>query len=1843
MALQKIGLATVLDDQGFGKGSAAYNKAIKGMEENTDRAAKGIGAGLKKIAQFAAGNLLAGGIQGLAQQTIEMVKAAGQIPGVAGAFEGLGGSIERMREASLGMVTDIELMKTFNSAAQLVSTDFAQKLPDAMSMLSKVSAATGEDMGFMLDSLVKGVGRLSPMILDNLGIQVNLTEANEAYAASIGKSAKDLTKAEQQTAVMNMTMEKLAINTASMPSIAGTAGQQMASFGVQVQNLRNDIGVALLPVMSAVMSVMAQLASKVFPLLVKAAQGLSSALMAVWNAGSRFGGLVAEIGGLLPGFVKEFVALKDSGFDPLRRAWVAFINVLGGERFFQLKAHFDAARKSVEELISKALNPVQTAFELLEGKVPTPVLFRLAQAVYRVRDAFINAVGFAKEFIGSLDITLPQLPDLSTLFTQGASAGGGLIDAIIGSDPAQLLMDRLSGLAEPIITAVTTTFEEVKAALSSGDAGGVLAALFGGAQEIGPLIAGLKPKLIGVAFELADSLAVALAEAFPDLAPTIEEFIRPALDIGKRLAGLFFDAQKLVKGAVMKIGESIGGTLLESLPDVMNILGKLGTLFESTFRSLLPVVTTAITTIGSIFERVFPVVLSTVQRVIPVVQSIIENMAPVVVKAIQIVGNIFEKVVPFAMDLIARMAEFIGSKMPQIAAIITAALEAIKIVFDTVWPAVQVIVEVAWTAIQSLISGALNIIQHIINTVLAVLQGDWDAAWQAIKQVPGEVLTAVAGVLGGILDGILKIFGTNKEDLWTTITETWEGLKSKIETKAGEIVSAITTKVAEWTKPVRNLIATFKGLGEDIMGGLKAGLEAAWSNVEQVFTKLIELLPAWAQKLLKSESPSQVFWDIGADIMEGLANGMSDSEAKVLKIIADAVEDFIEAFDQFVRTIQLAQDMSIEPDSFFSLQWLENFAGAITSILEEVKNALAAYKEGDIKRWKGKLSELVGVIEALASSMEAIAKITGNLDLDANVFDEAFFTVTLSGLRDDLARVAGILAELTTTVTNETAKAQAEFWAATNALVTNFVAGAEALSQLVSLDLGVEMEGGWEAFESALLQTKEDLERVAGMLDDLATTTDTKATAAAGEWYNAIQGAISGFLTAFEGLKRLSEVAWVRPSQVEWLTMQLSIRAMNLYLEALAPLLDAGTEALTAIVTNSAAFYGAIADAVSGFIAAFQGLYNLTTASWMGPTRLQWLTMQLTIRAIKVNLEALVPLLEAGTEASTTIATTSGAFYSAVDQAISGFLEAMDELKALTEAAWMGPTRLEWLTIELTIQAIKVNLEALVPLLEAGTEALTTIATTSGTFYGAVSGVIEGFLSAFANLKELAKAAWMGPTRLEWFTMQLTIQAIKINLEALVPLLEAGTEELITLATASAGFYDAANAVIGGFLAAFQALKEFYSTDYALPNVLERSGWIDDLRLAIEGLATGLSTLSPDLDVDAVSAAAEFYSDVQTIIGIVKPALEALRALALYVPYLRLPEAMENFKTDLTTLVTKLREVADSFMGTGEEPTGPMEASAAIATAIGTMIGIVKPAIDAVKALLGYTSSVNLPQELADFEADLRLVIGSIKRLADDYRDSLINAEAFATTAGTIIGLIEPTLQALAALVSQNSEDYEAAMDTFERTVGDIINTINRVQGDMWTYGVPHAKAFEAAALAVKNAIEKALSYLNVTFEPFFTRGASSLGHLIASLGELEDKGGGALKRFRNGAVSDFNDITTAVRALITEVGALNRALDDVDVPPELEGHSPPPLADWMGQVADQAERAGSAMRRLMMPQPMLIPARVYRGAGAGGGTTTNNNAAVNIYNPSMRSDADMVAIESRIEHTVLRALRRKV
>lgn len=191
-----------------------------------------------------------------------MVDAA-RLEGIRAAFfatgEGAGAMFSALKEGSSGMIEDITLMEKYNFALLLVGKTMADELPEALIYLTKIALATGEDINYLFDSLVRGVGRLSPRILDNLAIQVSLAEAVAWATAEYGKQSDQLTIAERQAGMMAVAMEKLEAKTAGLGDATTTLTYLMAKYKVTMAENARLLATIFLPVAKSFYTVMNKL------------------------------------------------------------------------------------------------------------------------------------------------------------------------------------------------------------------------------------------------------------------------------------------------------------------------------------------------------------------------------------------------------------------------------------------------------------------------------------------------------------------------------------------------------------------------------------------------------------------------------------------------------------------------------------------------------------------------------------------------------------------------------------------------------------------------------------------------------------------------------------------------------------------------------------------------------------------------------------------------------------------------------------------------------------------------------------------------------------------------------------------------------------------------------------------------------------------------------------------------------------------------------------------------------------------------------------------------------------------------------------------------------------------------------------------------------------------------------------------------------------------------------------------------------------------------------------------------------------------------------------------------
>lgn len=117
------------------------------------------------------GSIVAIGYQ-LKQVLEDSVQLALQAEGVKRAFDRLNnpGLLKDLREATKGTVTDLELMKRAVAANNFQIP--VERLGTLLAFASRRARDTGESVDFLVNSIVTGIARKSPMILDNLGISI---------------------------------------------------------------------------------------------------------------------------------------------------------------------------------------------------------------------------------------------------------------------------------------------------------------------------------------------------------------------------------------------------------------------------------------------------------------------------------------------------------------------------------------------------------------------------------------------------------------------------------------------------------------------------------------------------------------------------------------------------------------------------------------------------------------------------------------------------------------------------------------------------------------------------------------------------------------------------------------------------------------------------------------------------------------------------------------------------------------------------------------------------------------------------------------------------------------------------------------------------------------------------------------------------------------------------------------------------------------------------------------------------------------------------------------------------------------------------------------------------------------------------------------------------------------------------------------------------------------------------------------------------------------------------------------------------------------------------------------
>lgn len=257
MADSKVGILITAKDQ-----ASSTIKNVKGNLTDLGTSAGSVGSlsnafsALGKSAAVAAAAMAAIKV---GEAVVELAQLGAQAQRIETSFQTLAQQagissdqlLSSLQKASNGTIANTELMLTANRALALGVADSSSEL----SQLMEVAIARGRALGLSaqqaFSDLVTGIGRMSPLILDNLGIITGGEKVFEDYARSIGKSSDALSDTERKQALVNKVIAESRDLVKANAEAGDDAAASFERASAAFQNIKTDLGQLFGPAIAA--------------------------------------------------------------------------------------------------------------------------------------------------------------------------------------------------------------------------------------------------------------------------------------------------------------------------------------------------------------------------------------------------------------------------------------------------------------------------------------------------------------------------------------------------------------------------------------------------------------------------------------------------------------------------------------------------------------------------------------------------------------------------------------------------------------------------------------------------------------------------------------------------------------------------------------------------------------------------------------------------------------------------------------------------------------------------------------------------------------------------------------------------------------------------------------------------------------------------------------------------------------------------------------------------------------------------------------------------------------------------------------------------------------------------------------------------------------------------------------------------------------------------------------------------------------------------------------------------------------------------------------------------------
>ena len=504
-------------------------------------------------------------------------------------------------------------------------------------------------------------------------------------------------------------------------------------------------------------------------------------------------------------------------------------------------------------------------------------------------------------------------------WTSSLAAIGGAIEPVISS--VKLMGAALLSELVPGVTALSDALQ----ALLDGQEGAadqVGAALSGIISHVLNLATELLPTVADIALGLVTTLTISLISALPQLLSVGIEII------GTLTSGIISAIPQLISAIVAAIPQlteaitvqlpaavlSIVSALTQNLPLIISGLVQMASsLVQSApviLQAILPMIPQIITGVCTALAESLPVLLSAAvdlvwqlgTQIIPETLKLIWEAIPqIIVALVEGLGQIFESLNSWCLETEGELGAWLSGIGASISAwasdlwgrftawlsdLISQAKTAGSDFLNTVISFISQLPGQIWTWLQNAISRVTTWASNIVSNARTAASNFLSNVVTYISQLPSRI----AGFLSSVISNVVS-WGSN--------------LVSNARSAVSSLVSTVVSTIS-------SLPSQFTSIGRNIIQGLISGIGSMVSSLYSSIKNALSGLVTRAKNALGIHSPSKVFADeIGANIPEGVAQGIEAHMGAPVDAIKDVNQEMLDAAARNVDGIQLERSLMV--------------------------------------------------------------------------------------------------------------------------------------------------------------------------------------------------------------------------------------------------------------------------------------------------------------------------------------------------------------------------------------------------------------------------------------------------------------------------------------------------------------------------------------------------------------------------------------------------------------------------------------------------------------------------------------------------------------------------------------------------------------------------------------------------------------------------------------------------------------------------------------------------------------------------------------------------------------------